>query len=72
MSIFSGRYYPIFIKNLTEEEKDEFYGDIQNKIKSIKVSINKSKVTKVEKEEIEKIEKKVVGFLTKKVEIIYF
>ena len=58
MSIFSGRYYPIFIKNLTEEEKDEFYGDIQNKIRSIKVSINKSKVTKVEKEEIEKIEKK--------------
>ena len=58
MSIFSDRYCPIFLKNLTEDEKEEFNEDIHNKIKGIKISINKSKVTKVEREEIEKIEYK--------------
>ena len=48
MSIFSERYCPIFLKNLTEEEKEEFNGDIHNKIRGIKISINKSKVTKID------------------------
>ena len=58
MSIFNERYCPIFLKNLTENEKEEFNEDIHNKIRGIRISINKSKVTKVEREEIEKIELK--------------
>ena len=59
-SIFSKGYKPLFIKNLSEEEKKEFNQILEDKIKNIKYSIRKKNILNCQNDSIRNIENKIL------------
>ena len=68
-SIFSKGYKPLFIKNLSEEEKKEFNQILEDKIKNIKYSIRKKNILNCQNDSIRNIENKI-DFLKNKINTI--
>ena len=56
-SIFSKSYEPLFIKNLSNEEKQTFNEILEDKIKNIKYAIRKKNILNCQNESIKNIEK---------------
>ena len=58
-SIFSKDYKPLFIKNLNDEEKEDFNAILENKIKNIRYAIRKKNILNCQNDSIKSIERNI-------------
>ena len=58
-SIYSNSYKPLFLKNLSDKDKEELSTLISNKIQNIKFVISRSQIAQIEQDNVKKLESNI-------------